>query len=69
MGHPPKFLDSSSAPFIIVSVWRTPFSISKPRAILGALAFWGAFPSVDIAESRELSRPPRRFNFSINSLL
>jgi len=25
---------------MIIGVWQTPFSISKPRAMLGALAFW-----------------------------
>jgi len=40
-GHStPKLLDNSTARFIIVSVWRTSSSISKPRAILGALTFW-----------------------------
>ena len=40
-GHStPKLLDIQSAALIIISVSRTPFSISKPRALLGALAFW-----------------------------
>ncbi len=35
----PKFLDNSNGPFIMIDVWRTSSSISKPRAILGAFGF------------------------------
>jgi hypothetical protein len=33
-----KFVDNCPSLFIIIGVWQTPFSISRPRVMLGALA-------------------------------
>ena len=63
----PKFVDKRLSLFIIVDVWQTPFSTSKPRAILGALVFWKHRhdslwgqppPAVRVAKRRLPNCPP-----------